>query len=131
MHKARAFFSVCAGLFLLALAYHMGARSAGAQAGAQIECPCIVDGVAAAVINRQVHWRLGYRTGGVSPTIPGTARVVACDANDALLENGDCYTYEPGTDWIYNGNLMESPTSVQRITIGQLKARYATPASGR
>ena len=32
MHKARAFFFVCAGLFLLALAYHLGARSAGAQA---------------------------------------------------------------------------------------------------
>jgi hypothetical protein len=32
MHKARAFFFVCAGIFLLALAYHLGARSAGAQA---------------------------------------------------------------------------------------------------
>jgi hypothetical protein len=31
MHKARAFF-VCAGLLCLALAYHLGARSAGAQA---------------------------------------------------------------------------------------------------
>ena len=33
MHKARAFFYVCAGLFLLALSYHLGARSAGAQQG--------------------------------------------------------------------------------------------------
>jgi hypothetical protein len=32
MHRARAFFSVCAGVFLLALSYHLGARSAGAQA---------------------------------------------------------------------------------------------------
>jgi hypothetical protein len=32
MHRARAFFLVCAGIFLLALAYHLGARSAGAQA---------------------------------------------------------------------------------------------------
>jgi hypothetical protein len=32
MHKARAFFFVCAGLFLLALSYHLGARNAGAQA---------------------------------------------------------------------------------------------------
>ena len=33
MHKARAFFFVCAGIFLLALSYHLGARGAGAQAG--------------------------------------------------------------------------------------------------
>jgi hypothetical protein len=31
MHRARAFFFVCAGIFLLALAYHLGAQSAGAQ----------------------------------------------------------------------------------------------------
>jgi hypothetical protein len=36
MHKARAFFFVCAGIFLLALAYHLGARSAGAQAPTQV-----------------------------------------------------------------------------------------------
>ena len=34
MQKARAFFFVCAGIFLLALAYHLGARSATAQAPA-------------------------------------------------------------------------------------------------
>lgn len=32
MVKARAFFFVCAGLFLLAASYHFGARNAGAQA---------------------------------------------------------------------------------------------------
>jgi len=32
MHKARAFFYVSAGIFLLTLSYHLGARSAGAQA---------------------------------------------------------------------------------------------------
>jgi len=34
MHKARAFFYVSAGLLCLALAYHLGATSAGAQGGA-------------------------------------------------------------------------------------------------
>ena len=34
MHKARAFFFVCAGILCLALAYHLGARSATAQAPA-------------------------------------------------------------------------------------------------
>ena len=31
MHRAKVFLTVCAGLFLLALVYHLGARSAGAQ----------------------------------------------------------------------------------------------------
>jgi hypothetical protein len=32
MQRARAFFYVCAGIFLLALSYHLGARGAAAQA---------------------------------------------------------------------------------------------------
>ncbi|TMQ70892.1 MAG: hypothetical protein E6K81_11410 [Candidatus Eisenbacteria bacterium] len=37
MVKGRAFFHVCAGLFLLALSYHLGARNATAQAaGGQV-----------------------------------------------------------------------------------------------
>ena len=32
MYRAKAFFYVCAGVFLLALSYHLGARNAGAQA---------------------------------------------------------------------------------------------------
>jgi hypothetical protein len=35
MHKARAFFFVCAGIFLLALSYHLRAHSASAQQGSQ------------------------------------------------------------------------------------------------
>lgn len=33
---AKRFFYVCAGILLLALAYHLGAQSATAQAGAQV-----------------------------------------------------------------------------------------------
>ena len=36
MHKARAFFYVCAGVFVLALSWHLGARSATAQGGATV-----------------------------------------------------------------------------------------------
>jgi hypothetical protein len=35
MQKAGAFFVVCAGIFLLALAYQLGTRSASAQQGSQ------------------------------------------------------------------------------------------------
>jgi len=37
MRNAGAFFFVCAGLFLLALAYHLGARRAVAQSGITVE----------------------------------------------------------------------------------------------
>jgi hypothetical protein len=39
MRKVRALFYVCAGLFLLAGAYHLGARSATAQAQGQGQAP--------------------------------------------------------------------------------------------
>jgi hypothetical protein len=35
MQRAKVFFLVCAGVFLLALAYHLGASSAGAQVTGQ------------------------------------------------------------------------------------------------
>lgn len=35
MNKARAFFFVCGGVFLLVLTYHLGARSAGAAGPAR------------------------------------------------------------------------------------------------
>lgn len=36
MNRARAFFYACAGVFLLALSYHFGAQTAGAQSGQQL-----------------------------------------------------------------------------------------------
>jgi len=46
MGKARAFFFVCAGLLFLALAYHLGARNATAQApGSDIQDVAVLAGV--------------------------------------------------------------------------------------
>jgi hypothetical protein len=57
MNKARSFFFVCAGICLLSLAFHLGARSAKAQVGpldaAEITEFCgAVPGV---VINRMMY----------------------------------------------------------------------------
>ena len=50
MQRARAFFLVCAGLFLLALSYHLGATSATAQApGNPVVSVALDGGVALAV----------------------------------------------------------------------------------
>lgn len=95
MHKARAFFFVCAGLFLLALAYHLGARSAGAQAPGN---PVVAASAAA---------------GGL---------IVAVTSNgDVYANEGSIPTPFRYTGNIFGSN----PTPAQGTTIGQLKARYA------
>ena len=106
MHKARAFFFVCAGIFLLALAYHLGARSAGAQSGSDI---------------------IGFAVGGPS----AQHQYAVTPAGDVWYQNtngsGGLYRAAPqliGNFW--NG----APTPAQSISIGQLKAKYATPSTG-
>jgi hypothetical protein len=95
MHKARAFFIVCAGIFLLALTYHFGARSAGAQAGSDF---------AAYVVYGSTHYGVMasgdvYMKGAVGPVLP------------------------PGPP-TYMGNFWGTATPAQSISIGQLKAKY-------
>jgi len=100
MHKARAFFYVCAGLLCLALAYHLGARSATAQVGSS-------NPVVAAFLNN------------------GDSR-----AQWAYTANGDVYASgDAGRTWIHLGNVFSAPTSAAQPTWGQLKARYRQPAA--
>jgi hypothetical protein len=110
MHKARAFFFVCAGLLCLALVYHLGAQNAGAQLGSSI----------AGVLDYA-----GGRAGGIV----------------VVTQSGDCYVEEFTTSLQYGGVLAGAPrplgnfwsgaTPAERISIGQLKARYATPSAGK
>ena len=100
MHRARAFFYVCAGVFLLALSYHLGARSAGAQApGATIA---------------------GY-------TAPGTFGwhyVITQDGSvyGRLAGSGD--RLSPGVA-VFMGNFWgDVPVPAQHETFGALKSRY-------
>ena len=78
MHKARAFFFVCTGLLCLALAYHLGARSAVAQAGC-------ADTTAAANKSAEQHFKLGLV---LTQTDPETVFNVFRVAQYAL-EQGD------------------------------------------
>ncbi len=131
---AKKFFYVCAGLFLLALSYHLGASSATAQGGTVVEGAALqlVPGTpegnrASACVNRIWRW---MRPGGVPQEfpvpVPGTSRIVATDAwQNVLLENGDWYLYS-GSGWVYQGSIAGgAPTPAQRATFGQVKARYA------
>src|SRR5262245_25635283 len=95
MRKARAFFYVCAGVFLLALSYHLGARNATAQAPGN----------------------------PVVSTLPacGTSAYGVVTANgDVYVEGGSC-----GTSWTHVGNVFGGgPVPVTRETFGALKSRY-------
>ena len=135
MHKARAFFFVCAGIFLLALAYHLGARSAGAQSAGTVEGADITPALQGAYgetvtfcVNR-VLYQSEFASYGWFPvpaaavmSVPGTSPIVATSRNVVFLANGDVYRYPFG----YGGNLLgANPTPAQSISIGQLKAKYA------
>jgi hypothetical protein len=153
-HKARAFFYVCGGLFLLTAAFELGARNARAQAGfaQHLEGANLPEGigVASGVIGRTFHTS---RASFSIPDVPGTAPVVATWSNGcqscngganarALLDNGDLYAFiVSSTDttgsgsgsWAYLGNIVGSGgTPVTRATLGQVKAHWfdRVPASG-
>jgi hypothetical protein len=109
MHKARAFFFVCAGLLCLALAYHLGATSAKAQSGDRTIAAanfgaCGSYGVQGFVMtpNGDVYWNQ-FGDGGCPPELR------------------------------YVGNFWSgAPTpAVSQPTWGQVKAKYATPAPGK
>jgi hypothetical protein len=136
MQQARAFLLVCAGLLCLALAYHLGARSAGAHSGTFTAADCdAYSWEFSAVMGRTVC--ILYEGGGRKTTvagIPGTAPVVACSYQGGracvVLDNGDCYDCAIGGavyPWTFRGNLLGGAVSAQGTTWGQVKARYATP----
>src|SRR5262245_59406089 len=87
MQRARAFFYVCAGIFLLALAYQLGASGATAQAMTVIRGPEFGQGSAfggvAFVLDRTFyHGSVGgpgdpVTISPVAPPVPGVAAVVA------------------------------------------------------
>lgn len=101
MHRARAFFYVCAGIFLLALSYHLGARSATAQAGQSIAA---------------------FSSGNTSHC-SGDFFVITPngDVYGNHMAGGPCGTAGSPE---YIGNFWAGPTATTPQTLGQLRARY-------
>jgi hypothetical protein len=125
MNRARSFFFVCLGILCLAITYHLGARSAGAQAGGGIDCVNTNGGQGSAVINGYSYMVDG---GGVVRRIavPVPGRAVACQFQTVLLDSGQLLEYSEGAGWTLLGTLpFGSATPAQSISIGQLKAKYA------
>jgi hypothetical protein len=131
---ARRFFYVCAGLLMLAIAYHLGATSATAQASAVIGgigcSPGSLTPNISLVVNRVVYRGTGnqyaFQMLPPLPPIPGTSPVVALDASCcgfALLENGDVWA-GGGPTWSYVGNVLSGATTAAQKSWGQVKAKY-------
>ena len=94
MQRAKAFLMVCAGIFLLAFACHLSARSAVAQAP-------------------------GNPVVGVAGGGDNSHRWFAMTANgDSYV------TPDDGQTWYRYANCFGAPTPVQPTTFGAIKARY-------
>ena len=127
----KGFFYVCAGVLLLALSYHVGARSATAQSGVLIEGASIESFQlnsfprATACVNRFFHWMGENGALQTLPTpVPGTQRIVATDPyGTVMLENGDWLKFD-GNAWVLVGNLVGGPTATRTETWGSVKAHY-------
>ena len=102
MNRARSFFYACLGILCIVVAYHLGAQSAGAQAPGN---PVVAV---------------------VAPTSAGGVAHGGC----VVTANGDVCAASSGfgPPWSWAGNVFGSATPAQGISIGQLKAKYATPA---
>jgi hypothetical protein len=119
---AKRFFYVCAGLLMLACAYHLGASSAGAEAANNVSIAHIGDssqkGAWAVVFDRVVvastpgsevdPLRVAY----VTDPVPGSSPIVAVsgEAKSVILANGDVYRWS-GT-WSHGGNLLANMVAV-------------------
>jgi hypothetical protein len=129
MRQAKAFLVVCAGIFLLALSYHLGARSAGAQVGTDVECVADEGANGCAVIDHRLYRSVAGTPSVlvVSGEIPNPARAVACGAAGVVLEDGTVYqlTFEGVWRQLASLPFSGAPTPTKSISIGQLKAKYA------
>ncbi len=136
MHKARAFFFVCAGIFLLAITYHLGARSAGAQAGAATASEVAV--VSGTAHDMDVLPLPTYSDGTVASESE-CRWIVSLYSVTYYAHWGQSLCYTTGlTVHIQSSNGDNTvsyliiatrgaapPTPAQSVSIGRLKAKYA------
>ena len=137
---AKRFFYVAAGILCLALTYHLGARSAGAQAGGGEGMGIDDTGSggsgawASACVNR-IFYSMHPAASGepldrfdVAVPVPGTSPVVGTTCFGwrsavVLLANGEIWGSN-GDRWEYGGNLFGGATPAQQESFGSLKAKY-------
>jgi hypothetical protein len=117
MHRARSFFYVAAGVFLLALSYHLGARTAGAQASQQSK-----DAMARIDSLKARHAAL--EAARIDSLRAVRQYLAALDTLDALDELGRTLAYT-GT---MTGNTRRVPQSLSLQAIGTYSKAAVDPA---
>jgi len=121
---AKKFFYVCAGIFMLASAYCLGASTARGQSGSFFECVG-VDGEAWAVFGRRLYQMSGAGLDQHRATIiPGTSPVVACGVDRVVLQSGEVYAWDGNASWVLLGTFPGGPTPAKQESFGGIKARY-------
>jgi photosystem II stability/assembly factor-like uncharacterized protein len=144
MRQARAFFFVCAGLLCLAVAYHFGAQNAGAQATdyPAVSVACTGSRVYAVTSNGDFYtsddlgssWTAKTNPLGSGGAVPYAVADLACTGSlvFVIASNGGVYRSDDyGTSWTAATNVPGGAVSAQTMTMGQLKVKYATPATGK
>ena len=144
MQRGKAFFYVCAGLFLLTAIFRLGVPGAAAQSGTVDIAEISGSDIYAATIGRTVYVATGSGAGAplshfqVYPPVPGSSPIVAVRGPTngvvtTVLANADVYSVDGFLVWTFAGNLLSGgAVNVERHTLGQLKARFRSPApSGR
>jgi len=135
----RKFFYVCAGVFLLALSYHLGASTVGAQ-GTGLGLICRLDGTdmystesfctPSGDVYQYLsgHWT---KTSNVFGGAPGGRQIVSYDSGVALASNGEVFVSSllGYNGWTSRGFPVGGPVPALQESWGQLKSRYAQTAA--
>jgi hypothetical protein len=124
MHRARAFFYVAAGVFLLALSFHLGSRSASAQSGSLFR---VLNSVNPLVIETGGQIYLLSETGWRPPSeLPPVAlgSILVGDSGTYLTVDGTAIRKNGYTGAWDSYPLPGSVIPTQQGTWGAVKARY-------
>ena len=136
MHRAKSFAYISASIFLLALAYHLGAGTAQSQTTGVIDVANVGYHATSAVIGRVFYFQGSEASPPTSaglPPIPGTAAVIACGIPEGsalptvVLANGEVWrgggSQGPGP-WELVTTYPIGTTPTKTSTFGSVKARY-------
>ena len=136
---AKKFFFACAGLLCLALAYHLGAQGAGAQAGDQVvdvawrraDSHAYAVTTSGAIFATPGHcqaWSsVGQMPVGCLPVAVLDGDTPVGGSMDFLCSDGRVYTVTgdvPAVSLVPCSNVFGTPTPVQQSTWGSVKVRY-------
>lgn len=133
---ARKFFYVCAGMFLLALSYHMGAGRASAQSGAAPETATLAGTLPDGGTIPLPHYSDG--TEALESECKWIVSVKYASANFGDMQGFSCYTtgrvvtvwasgsspFPATANYLIIATRAALPTATQQQSWGQLKGRY-------